>query len=77
MVAALMLLHLGRRRGVSVLFLLLLIARYFFDDFLRFTSKAWAFSIAGAGLLALGFLLERRLRHGEEDPEEKGGDDRA
>ena len=76
-VAVLMLLHLGRRRGISVFFLLLLIARYFFDDFLRFTSKAWAFSIAGAGLLALGFLLERRLRHGEEDPEEKGGDDRA
>ena len=76
-VAVLMLLNLGRRRGVSILFLLLLIARYFFDDFLRFTSKAWVFSIAGAALLALGFLLERRLRRGEGNPEEKGGDDRT
>lgn len=76
-VAVLMLLNLGRRRGISVLFLLLLIARYFFDDFLRFTSKAWGFSIAGSALLALGFLLERRLRRGEEDPEEKGGDGEA
>ena len=76
-VAVLMLLHLGRRRGISVLFLLLLIARYFFDDFLRFTSKAWGFSIAGSALLALGFLLEQRLKRGEEDPEKKGGDDEA
>jgi len=72
-----MLLHLGRRRGISVFFLLLLIARYFFDDFLRFTSKAWGFSIAGSALLALGFLLEQRLKRGEDNPEKKGGDGEA